>query len=59
VPPRDPDALAGAIERVLTDRGLSGRLAAEAARDLEQFQIATVARRFADLYGQLLGEAVR
>ncbi len=56
VPPRNPRALAGAIERVLTDPALSARLAEEAARDMEQFEIATVAARFADLYEQLLAE---
>ena len=56
VPPRDPRALADAIERVLTDPALSGRLADEAARDLERYEIAAVADRFADLYEQLLAE---
>ncbi|MBV9803176.1 MAG: glycosyltransferase [Solirubrobacterales bacterium] len=58
VPPRDPAALAEAIERVLTNRELSARLAAEAASDLEQFEIASVARRFADLYRQLVADTV-
>ena len=57
VPPRDPGALADAIEQVLTDRDLSERLAAEAARDLDHYEIGTVARRFADLYDELLSEA--
>ncbi len=57
VPPRDPGALADAIEQVLTDPALSARLAEEAARDLEQFEIATVAARFADLYEHLIAEA--
>jgi glycosyltransferase involved in cell wall biosynthesis len=57
VPPRDPAALAEAIERVLIDDALSKRLAAEAARDLDQYEIGTVARRFADLYAQLMSEA--
>jgi glycosyltransferase involved in cell wall biosynthesis len=56
VPPRNPRALADALERALTDPGLAARLAAEAARDLEQFEIATVASRFADLYEQLVAE---
>ena len=56
VPPRDPRALAGAIDRLLTDPVLSARLAEEAARDLERFEIATVAARFADLYEQLVAE---
>jgi glycosyltransferase involved in cell wall biosynthesis len=56
VPPRDPRALAGAIERVLTDRELAERLAEGAAKDLHRFEIATVAGRFADLYEQLVAE---
>jgi glycosyltransferase involved in cell wall biosynthesis len=56
VPPRNPAALAGAIEQVLTDPALSARLAEEAARDLEQFEISTVAALFADLYEQLVAE---
>ena len=57
VPPRDSRALADAIQRLLTDRALSERLAEEAAKDLHQFEIATVAARFADLYEQLVAEA--
>jgi len=56
VPPRDPGALAGAIEQVLTDPDLSERLADAAATDLEQYKIAAVANRFADLYEQLVAE---
>jgi glycosyltransferase involved in cell wall biosynthesis len=57
VPPRDPHAMADAIQRVLTDPALSARLAEEAAKDLERFEIATVAARFADLYERLVAEA--
>jgi glycosyltransferase involved in cell wall biosynthesis len=56
VPPRDPRALANAMQLVLTDRALSERLAEEAAKDLHEFEIATVAGRFADLYEQLMAE---
>lgn len=56
VPPRDPPALAGAIEQVLTNRELSERLAEAAARNLEKYEIAAVAKRFADLYEQLVPE---
>jgi glycosyltransferase involved in cell wall biosynthesis len=56
VPPRNPRALAEALERVLSDPALSARLAEEAARDLERFEIANVASRFADLYEQLVAE---
>jgi glycosyltransferase involved in cell wall biosynthesis len=54
VPPRDPRALADAIEQLLTDPQLSARLAGEAAKDLEQYEIASVADRFAHLYEQLV-----
>jgi glycosyltransferase involved in cell wall biosynthesis len=59
VPPRDPGALADAIEQVLSDRALAERLASESARDLAQYEIGTVAGRFADLYEQLFSEAAR
>jgi len=58
VPPRDPRAMADAIERLLSDRPFSERLATEAAADLERYEIANVASRFADLYEQLVAEAV-
>jgi glycosyltransferase involved in cell wall biosynthesis len=57
VAPRDPDALAGALERLLTDRAFAQRLAAAAAARLAEFEIAAVASRFADLYEQLFAEA--
>jgi glycosyltransferase involved in cell wall biosynthesis len=57
VPPRDPGALAEAIQQVLSDHALAERLAGESARNLEQYEIGTVARRFADLYEQLFSEA--
>ena len=57
VAPRDPDALAGALERLLTDRAFAQRLAAAASARLAEFEIAAVASRFADLYEQLFAEA--
>jgi colanic acid/amylovoran biosynthesis glycosyltransferase len=36
VPQHDPEALAGAIERLLTDRGLAARLSANARRHVEE-----------------------
>jgi glycosyltransferase involved in cell wall biosynthesis len=59
VPPRDPDALASAISRLLTDRSLAARLASRAAERCSEFKIAAVATRYADLYEQLLSEARR
>jgi glycosyltransferase involved in cell wall biosynthesis len=59
VPARDPRALAGALQRLLTDRPLARRLAASAATRLGEYRIDTVAARFADLYEQLMAEAGR
>ncbi len=53
VPPRDPAALADALERVLTDGALARRLADAAADRLEQFRIESVAVQFAELYEEL------
>ena len=58
VAPRDPEALAGALERLLTDPAFAQRLARAAASRLAQFEIGAVASRFANLYEQLFGEAV-
>jgi glycosyltransferase involved in cell wall biosynthesis len=57
VPPRDPEALAGAVERLLIDPERRAILAAAAANRLSDFRIDAVARRFADLYETLAAEA--
>jgi glycosyltransferase involved in cell wall biosynthesis len=57
VPPRDPEALAGAVGRLLVDRDQRASLAAAAADELSGFTIEAVTRRFADLYETLAGEA--
>lgn len=57
VPPRDPAALAGALERILTDRQLAVRLTKSAADRYPEFRIDSVADRFADLYEELVTEA--
>lgn len=55
VEPRDPDALAAALRRVLTDSGLADRLAAAARRKVElNFDVETNTRRLCAL---LQGEA--
>lgn len=56
VPRRDPNALAVAIAGLLADPGRRAQLATAAAARLEQFTMEAVARRFADLYEQLLAE---
>ena len=57
VPPRDPEALAHAIERLLVDRELRSSLAAAAADEVSGLTIEAVALRFADLYETLAAEA--
>lgn len=46
VEPRDPRALAGALERVLMDEGLRTKLGAEGARRIEAFDLGRVAEAF-------------
>jgi glycosyltransferase involved in cell wall biosynthesis len=53
VPPRDPPALADALETLLTNRGLAKRLAVAASSRLEEFTIQAIADRFAKLYQDL------
>ena len=47
VPPNDPAALASAVRRLLDDRGLAGRLAAQARIDVEPYSWGERARRLA------------
>jgi glycosyltransferase involved in cell wall biosynthesis len=55
VPPGDPDALAAAIERLLEDPGLSGRLGeAGRVRAAEHFDLAAVRQAHLDLYREML-----
>jgi glycosyltransferase involved in cell wall biosynthesis len=57
VPPRNPEALADAVGRLLVDRDLRARLAAAAAEELSGLTIEAVACRFAELYETLAVEA--
>jgi glycosyltransferase involved in cell wall biosynthesis len=57
VPPRDPEALAGAVGQLLGDPERRAILAAAAANKLRDFRIEVVARRFAALYETLAAEA--
>jgi glycosyltransferase involved in cell wall biosynthesis len=54
VPPRDPRALAAALERLLDEPGLAGRLAA-AGRELAaaEYSEATMVGRYVELYSEL------
>jgi glycosyltransferase involved in cell wall biosynthesis len=54
VPPRDPPALAGALESVLRDPGLGTALATAAHERLQGLTIDRFAARIADLYEQLM-----
>ena len=55
VPPRDPVALAGAIERLAEDPELRARLGRAARRRSEAFDAATVTRHIEGAYAALLG----
>ncbi|MGC4069264.1 MAG: glycosyltransferase family 4 protein [Polyangiaceae bacterium] len=54
VPPRDPERLRSAVERVAFDDALRNVLARRAARRARQFTVEKQARLYADLYGQLI-----
>ena len=58
VPPRDPAALARAINALLADPERGRRLAAAAAGRMHAYTIDAVAERFAALYEQLVSEPV-
>ena len=50
---RDPEALGGMVERVLTDQELREGLIAEAREHVLRFDWSDVARRTAAIYGEL------
>jgi glycosyltransferase involved in cell wall biosynthesis len=54
VPPRDPAALAAALDRLLADRSECERLAAAASERVRGYAIDAVAERFGELYTELL-----
>jgi glycosyltransferase involved in cell wall biosynthesis len=54
VPPRDPAALAGALDRLLTDPGERAALSAAAGERVRGHSIDAVAERFGALYTELL-----
>jgi glycosyltransferase involved in cell wall biosynthesis len=53
VPTRDPEALAGAIARLLGDQSLAQRLAAQARADLPGFGLGRMAGQMEDIYAAL------
>jgi len=56
VPPRRPDALADALASLLVDRDRCAALASAAAKNVGTYSIEASAKRFADLYEELVGE---
>lgn len=55
VEPEDPEALAGAIQRVLDDRHLACQLGCQARRTVEEkYSLQSVAERYIRLYSKLL-----
>jgi glycogen(starch) synthase len=58
VPPGDPDALASAITRVLSQPWTAARLAAGARRTAEAYTWPELARRVAAVYREVAGRAV-
>jgi glycosyltransferase involved in cell wall biosynthesis len=56
VPPRDPDALAEALEEVLTDEALRERLAAAGRERAHDFAADRVAERHGALFRHLMGD---
>jgi glycosyltransferase involved in cell wall biosynthesis len=59
VPPRDPDALAAALGRLIDDGDLRRQLAAAAAERLGDFTMQRAVERFTALYDELLADAGR
>ncbi len=58
VPPRDPDALAASINRLLDDPEEGRRMATAARERLGEYTLQRAGERFAALYEQLLAERV-
>jgi len=59
VPPRDPEALAGAISRLLTDQALARRLGDAGSRRAERFRWEVVAAEIEDAYRDAVAGAAQ
>ena len=58
VPPADPEALAAALLRLISDQRLARRMAADGRqRAAERFGLAPVTRRYEELYDRLVGRS--
>ncbi|MBI4678480.1 MAG: glycosyltransferase [Elusimicrobia bacterium] len=53
VPPRDPEALAGAVLRLVGDRGLAAALATAASARVPQFSMTAMAEKMEAIYGRI------
>ena len=58
VPPGNTEALASAMERLMTDRQLRQALAARASDVLKRFSLGSVLARWDDVFGAALGRSV-
>ncbi|NLL37748.1 MAG: glycosyltransferase [Fretibacterium sp.] len=59
VPPMDPDALAEAINKLLTDRELASQMGLAARKRVDDFDLSRMLRSYLDLYEELLSEATK
>jgi len=55
VPPDDPEAMASAVRRILTEPGLAGKLSANARKKVEQFDWSVILPRWEALFDELIG----
>ncbi|MBI5211709.1 MAG: glycosyltransferase [Elusimicrobia bacterium] len=53
VPPRDPEALAGAVLRLVDDKGLAGALSTAARCGLSKFSLANMASKMESIYDKV------
>ncbi len=58
VPPGDPDALAAALNRVITDEGLASRLAAAGAARADELAMSKLAEAYTAIYEDLVRQDV-
>lgn len=55
VPPNDPQAVAAAVRRLLTEPGLAARLSANARKKAQQFDWLVILPRWENLFNELFG----
>lgn len=57
VDPGDPDVLAAALQRVITDPGLAASLVAAGSRRADEFAMTALARRYGEIYREVVDAA--